>query len=180
MSPLATPLRTRVVATDANVVINFSHIGMLGDLPAMIDMDCVITDEVYDEVIRPAQRKDLDAALEAGTWTRESLTEPDSIALFAALATTMGRGEAASLALAVSRQSYVASDERRVFLREARQRLGEGRIIDTPGLLLLAIRRGTLTVDAADRAKAKLETHRFTMRFDSFAGLIEAPDGRPR
>jgi predicted nucleic acid-binding protein len=93
----------------------------------------------------------------------------------------MGRGEAASLALAVSLgQSYVASDERRVFLREARMRLGEGRIIDTPGLLLLAIRRGTLTLDDADRAKATLETQRFTMRFDSFADLIRAPAGGPR
>jgi predicted nucleic acid-binding protein len=146
-------------------VINFIHIGMLGDLPSMVDLDCVITDEVYDEVIRPAQRKDLEATLEAGTWTRESLTEPDSIALFATLATTMGRGEAASLALAVSRQSYVAWDERRVFLREARQRLGDGRIFDTPGLLLRAIRRGTLSVDDADRAKATLQTQRFTMRF---------------
>jgi predicted nucleic acid-binding protein len=180
MSPSATPPRTRVVVTDANVVINFSHIGMLGDLPAMVDMEFVITDEVYDEVIRPAHRKVLDAALEAGTWSRESLFEPDSIALFATLATTMGRGEAASLALAVSRQSYVASDERRVFLREARQRLGDGRIIDTPGLLLRAIRRGTLTVADADRAKATLETQRFTMRFKSFADLISPPAGGQR
>jgi predicted nucleic acid-binding protein len=178
MSRSATAPRTRVVITDANVVINFIHIGMLGDLPAMVDMDCVITDEVYDEVIRPTQRKILDAALEAGAWNRESLTETDSIALFATLATTMGRGEAASLALAVSRQSYVASDERRVFLREARQRLGEGRIIDTPGLLLLAIRRGTLTVDDAERAKATLETQQFTMRFASFADLISTRDSR--
>ena len=77
MSPSATPPRTRVVVTDANVVINFIHIGMLVDLPAMIDMDCFITDEVYDEVLQPMQRKVLDAALEAGTWGRESLTEPD-------------------------------------------------------------------------------------------------------
>lgn len=180
MSASATPPRTRVVVTDANVVINFIHIGLLGELPAMVDMDCVITDEVYEEVLRPSQREVLDAALETGTWSRESLTEPDSIALFAILAATMGRGEAASLALAVTRGSYVASDERRVFLREARQRLGEGRIIDTPGLLMLAIRRQKLTVDDADRAKATLETHRFTMRFDSFANVIATPGGATR
>ena len=114
----------------------------------------------------------MDAALAAGTWTRESLTEPDAIALFATLATTMGRGEAASLALAVSRRCYVASDERRIFMREARQRLGQGRFINTPGLLVLAIRRGTLTVAEADRAKATLETKRFTMRFKSFAEFV--------
>lgn len=162
----------RVVATDANVVINFIHVGMLGDLPAMADLDFVVTDEVYDEIIRPEQRQIMDAALVAGTWTRQSLTDPDEIAVFATLATTMGRGEAASLALAFSRGCYVASDERRVFLREARRRLGEGRVIDTPGLLVLAIRRGTLTVAQADRAKATLEAQRFTMRFRSFADLI--------
>lgn len=180
MSAAARPSRARVVVTDANVVINLVHIGLLADLPAMVDMDCVVTDEVYEEVLHPSQRKVLDAALDAGTWSRESLTEPDSIALFATLTATMGRGEAASLALAVTRGTYLASDERRVFLREARQRLGDGRIIDTPGLLVLAIRRRTLTVEAADRAKATLEKHRFTMRFDSFADVITAPDGATR
>jgi predicted nucleic acid-binding protein len=179
MSASATPPRTRVIVTDANVVINFVHVGLLGELPAMVDMECCISDEVYDEVLRPAQRTVLDAALGAGMWSRESLTDPGAIELFATLATIMGRGEAASLALAVSRRSYVASDERRVFLREARQRLGEGRVVDTPGLLVMAIRRGTLTVDDADRAKAILETHRFTMRFHSFADLITGPHGGP-
>jgi predicted nucleic acid-binding protein len=164
--------KARVVAADANVVINLIHVGMLGGLPAMVDMEFVVTDEVYGEVQRPEQRQIMDATLAAEIWSRASLTEPDAIALFATLATTMGRGEAASLALAASRSCYVASDERGIFLREVRQRLGEGRIINTPGLLVLAIRRGTLTVTEADRAKATLETKRFTMRFKSFAELV--------
>ena len=173
MSIPATPVRgTRVVVTDANVVINFIHAGMLGDLPAMVNMDFLVTDEVYEEITRAEQRQILDAALAAGTWTRESLVEPESIALFATLAMIMGRGEAASLALAVTRPCLVASDERRVFLREARERLGEGRIVNTPGLLLLAIRRGTLTVADADRTKAVLEARNFRMKFRSFADFV--------
>jgi predicted nucleic acid-binding protein len=173
VSTSAVPAReTRVVVTDANVVINFIHAGMLGDLPAMVNMDFVVTDEVYEEITRPEQRQILDATLAAGTWTRESMIEPDSIALFATLAVIMGRGEAASLALAMTRRCLVASDERRVFLREARARLGEGRIVDTPGLLLLAIRRGTLTIADADRTKALLETRSFKMKFRSFADLL--------
>lgn len=171
--PATPPPKARVVATDANVVINFIHIGMLGDLPAMVDMEFVVTDEVYEEIKRPEQREIVDAALAAGTWIRYSLTEPDEIALFASLATTMGRGEASSLALAASRGCYVASDERRVFVREARRLLGMEKIIDTPGLLVQAIRRGTLMVADADRAKATLESRRFTMRFKSFADLIK-------
>ena len=168
--PPATPAsRTRVVATDANIVINFIHVGMLGALPAMVDMDFVVADEVYEEIRRPEQREVLDAALAARAWVRESLVEPEAIELFAALAVTMGRGEAASLALAVTCRCFVASDERKVFLREARQRLGDGRIVNTAGLLVLAIQRGTLTVADADAAKAVLETRNFRMRFGSFA-----------
>jgi predicted nucleic acid-binding protein len=114
--------------TDANIVINFIHAGMLGDLPGMVDMDFLVVDEVYEEITRPEQRQALDAALTAGAWTRESLIEPQAIEVFADLAVKMGRGEAASLALAVTRGCLVASDERKVFLREASQRLGEGRI----------------------------------------------------
>ena len=170
--PSRRPQERHVLSSPANVVINFIHTGMLGDLPAMVNMDFLVTDEVYEEITRPEQRQILDAALTDGTWTRVSIFEPDSIALFATLAVIMGRGEAASLALAVTRRCLVASDERRVFLREARARLGDGRIIDTPGLLLLAIRRGTLTVADADCAKALLETRSFKMKFKSFSDLL--------
>jgi predicted nucleic acid-binding protein len=138
----------------------------------MVDMDFVVADEVYEEVRRPEQREVLDAALAAGAWTRESLIEPAAIELFADLAMKIGRGEAASLALAVTRGCLVASDERKVFLREARHRLGEGRIVNTPGLLVVAIQRGTLTVAEADAMKAVLETRNFKMKFGSFAEMI--------
>jgi predicted nucleic acid-binding protein len=170
--PTTPVLRTRVVATDANIVINFIHVGMLSDLPAMVGMDFVVTDEVYQEITRAEQRKALDATLAAEAWTRESLTKPEAIELFATLAVTMGRGEAASLALAVTRGCLVGSDERKAFLREARQRLGPGRIVNTPGLLVLGIQRGTLTVADADRAKAVLEGRNFKMPFGSFAELM--------
>ena len=44
-------------------------------------------------------------------------------------------------------------------------------IINTPGILLAAIRAGVLTVAAADEIKTKLEQRRFKMKFDSFASL---------
>ena len=55
----------------------------------------------------------------------------------------------------------------------SRARLGEGRVLNTPGLFLLGIRAGILTVDAADRMKAVLERHRFKMRFSSFRELVD-------
>lgn len=83
-----------------------------------------------------------------------------------------GRGEAACLSMAERRGWLVASDERGRFLRMARKRIGEGRILNTPGLLVLAIRSGVLSVDDADVLKARLETHRFKMKFDSFRDVL--------
>jgi hypothetical protein len=45
-------------------------------------------------------------------------------------------------------------------------------IINTPGILLAAIRAGALTVADADEIKTKPEQRRFKMKFDSFASLI--------
>lgn len=163
---------TSVVVTDANVVINFVHIGLLGDLPRLVNRSFVVTDVVHSEVTWPGQRAALDAALAAGTWKLESLVDIDAIALQASLMPIMEPGEAASLALAATKGYIVASDERRSFLREAHARLGPGRIVDTPGLIVLAIRAGHLTIPEADRLKAVLEGNRFKMRFRSFADLM--------
>ena len=42
-----------------------------------------------------------------------------------------------------------------------------------PGIILHLIKGGVLCVEEADRAKAKLEAHRFKMSFESFRALIE-------
>ncbi|HEV2843795.1 MAG TPA: hypothetical protein VG477_03035, partial [Thermoanaerobaculia bacterium] len=68
--------------------------------------------------------------------------------------------------------ALLASDEKRVFRREAEARLGPGRLLNTPGLLLLAIRRGILTVGEADELKHHLEARQFKMTFGSFRALL--------
>ena len=47
-----------------------------------------------------------------------------------------------------------------------------GRLVTTPGLFVLAIRSGALSIDAADEAKAILEQHRFRMSFKSFRDVL--------
>jgi predicted nucleic acid-binding protein len=84
----------------------------------------------------------------------------------------LGIGEAACLALAECRDWLIASDEKKKFYREAVARLGQHRIINTPGILLKAIRVNILTVEEADNAKTLLEQRRFTMRFASFRELL--------
>jgi len=50
-------------------------------------------------------------------------------------------------------------------------RLGTDRLINTPGLLLLSIRAGLITIEEADAMKALLEQRRFRMKFASFRDL---------
>jgi predicted nucleic acid-binding protein len=84
----------------------------------------------------------------------------------------MGAGEAAALALASHKGWIVASDERKAFRREAISRLGPQRILTTPGIFVLAIRSGLLTIDEADADKGTLETCRFVMNFGSFRDVL--------
>jgi predicted nucleic acid-binding protein len=92
--------------------------------------------------------------------------------VYADLIQILGSGEAACLSLAECRQWLIASDEKKKFRRETLARLGTGRLLNTPGILTLAITSGILTVEDADGAKALLEQHRFTMSFSSFRDVL--------
>lgn len=128
-------------------------------------------EEVVAEVLNPEQEEVLSEALGAGILIQESITETAELELFAGFTSSLGKGESACLAMAQQRGWLVASDEGGAFRREAEARLGTGRIINTPGLLLMAIRASILSVEQADEAKEILERHRFRMRFRSFREL---------
>jgi predicted nucleic acid-binding protein len=138
----------------------------------------VVTPDVLAEIVQPHQKRQVETALVTGILRLEVLSGPDALALFADLRRVMGAGEAASLALAVHRGWAVASDEKTAFRREASARLGQGRILTTPGLYVVAIRSGLLSVDEADADKARLDACRFKMGFASFAEVI-SPESRP-
>ena len=61
---------------------------------------------------------------------------------------------------------------KRRFRREVLASLGPGRLVTTPGLFVLAIRAGVISVEQADHAKAVLEGNRFRMGFKSFREVI--------
>jgi hypothetical protein len=67
----------------------------------------------------------------------------------------------------------VACDEGGRFRREARARVGGDRLLNTPGILLLAIRSGLLTVEQADGIKDVLAQRRYKMAFGSFRELLD-------
>ena len=163
----------RVVVTDANILINLIHAGHLSLLGKLPGFSFVVPDEVVAEVSDPEQEQALSKALGEGILIQESITEIAELALYAAFTSSLGKGESACLAMAQQRGWLVASDEGGAFRREANAMLGAGRIINTPGLFLIAIRAGVITVAQADQAKAVLERHRFRVKFESFRDLLE-------
>lgn len=169
MNPTGT---TSIVITDTSILINLSHTGHLALLGRVFGLRFVVPDEVVAEVTEPEQLRTLEAAIADGSLRREAITSPDELAVFAELSQILGSGESACLAIASSRGWLVACDERRVFLREARSRLGDGRILNTPGLYVLWIRAGVLSVEEADAAKVILDSNRFKMMFSSFREVI--------
>ena len=166
---------TRVVVTDANVLINLMHAGRLDLLGALTAFEFVVPDHVVAEITVPVQRQALEIALTTGALIKQSITDPRELAAYAELRRIMGSGEAACLAMAEARGWLIASDEKRRFRREAIARLGEGRLVTTAGLFVIAIRAGAIPVEEADRAKEILERHRFRMAFRSFRELLAPP-----
>ena len=157
---------------DANVLLNFALVDRLDLLGALSDLEFQIPEEVLAEILSERERFLVERSLRAGHLGEASFSQVSELALFAELLQVMGMGEAACLSLAVHRKALVASDEKRVFRREAEARLGPGRILNTPGLLLLGIRRGLLTIQEADELKHHLESKRFRMNFGSFRDLL--------
>ena len=157
-----------VVVTDANVLINFCHIGRLPLLGELTPYRFVVPAEVVNEITAPAQKADVARALVQGVLAETVIDSVEALALFGTLRDLMGRGEAACLALAATEGWMIASDEKRRFRREAIARIGEERIAGTASLLRHAIKIGRLTVAEADGFKVVLESKRFTMPFASF------------
>lgn len=100
------------------------------------------------------------------------LDQPSELSAFVKFNGTLGKGESACLALAKMRGWAIAADESKD-PKWKKVITGTGfAILNTPGIVLAAIRAGALTVAEADEIKANLETRRFKMTFDSFGSLV--------
>lgn len=172
---------SRVVATDTSVLINLIHVGRLDILESLAPWTFVVPERVEQEITRHDQARLLVEAVERGFIQRVTITEPPELGRYVELlGARIGKGEASCLAMALERGWTVASDERGRFLHLAQQQLGDGRLVNTPGLLLLAIRRGVLSIDDADRIKMVLEARRFRRPSGLFAILLRAVEWQRR
>lgn len=154
------------------MLINFLHAARLDLLCEHSGYRIVVTEHVRSEIRDPMYSAIVETAIKHGAITEVTITDPAELTIFAALNAVLGRGESASIAVAQVRGWSIATDERRRALREIEQRLGPGRLLTTPGVLLACIRAGVLSVADADAIKAVLERNRFVMRFRSFADLL--------
>ena len=160
------------VALDASVLINFlilNRLGILSDLPGY---RFVVLDAVEQGVRRPQQQLTLTRAFEQGLVDHVADANPEELEVFADHRRVMGLGEAACLAAAEVRGWMLASDERRLFRTIARERIGEGRILTTPAILVSAVKAGVTAVEELREAKEELERNRFRAPLEAFDGLV--------
>lgn len=162
----------RIVVTDSNVLINLIQADILHIMERLSGYEFVVLGEVVTEISAPEQAEALERAFERQHLRRIVLSDVAALSVFADLTRSLGKGEAASLAAAATFSWSIACDEKRAFLREARKRLGEGRILTTPDLLVLAIQSGLLTLEEADVIKSRLESKKFRTGFPSFRELM--------
>ena len=160
------------VVVDTSVLINFAILDRLELLGALRRLRFVVPGEVLAEVTNSEQSRRVGYALDIGVLREVATNDPLVLDWFARLRRQMGLGEAACLALAIVRGWLFACDEKRVVQSEARKLLGPDRLLNTPGLCLLAIRASYWTVTEADEAKALLERSHYRMSFGSFAELL--------
>ena len=162
------------VITDANILINFLKIGRVDILQQLRIYTFHLPEEVYAEITYPAQRRVLDRALKNGWLQKIVITDQNELRSYAQYRRQMGDGEAACLAIAICRKWIMACDEqkKKLIYRTIQQHLGTGYLLNTPGILIEAIREGMLTVSQADAIKNTLARNRFVMPFASFQNFI--------
>lgn len=161
-----------VVVTDANIIINLLHVNRIEFLRNLPPYSFVVPEHVIAEICDAQQSAALTIAIANGIVAEVKLTDASELSLYADLLRILGSGEAACLALAETRGWFLASDEKKVFLREASKRIGRGRILNTAGIFVKAIRLGLLSIDEADHDKRILEERRFIMKFNSFRDVL--------
>lgn len=164
----------RVVAADTCFLFHLHQVGRLSVLGQLDGFCFVIPGEVHEEFVRPESKALVAEALKEGWITLDSIEGVDELLLRKELiALKIGKGEAACLTLAVSRGwSVVSDDEERRFIREAESRIGPERIISSPDVVLMAVRRGLIPVEEADRFPAVWEANNYAVDFASFSEML--------
>ena len=129
------------VCTDACVLINLAHVSRLDLLGQIRDIHFHVPQEVLNEVSEPGQMRKVETAIESGALIAFKIVAVEELESVAAYVEEFGRGESACLAAAIHRHWAIATDETKD-RRLTREIAAKGiKIINTPGILLKAIRQ---------------------------------------
>lgn len=161
-----------VVLLDACLLINLFYAERSDLLAELTGYDFRVTSLVIDEIRDPKQKADLETLLEKGTLRFEPVTHREVILETEKLAKILGRGEASCLALAWKTGWAAGTDDGKA------RRLNEKakkpvHLLTTPDLIVMAIKKGLLTTEEADKIKERLEGNRFLMAFESFRDFAD-------
>jgi predicted nucleic acid-binding protein len=159
------------VATDTCILVNFLCIGRLDLLGSLHPYRFFIPPEVKGEIEDPDQLDAIEEAIHRG-WLHETRLEgPTELEIYANATERLGSGESACIALVQSRNWVLATDDSKG-VKWSRVISAGFQVLNTPGVILLGIRRGLLTIEEADELKATLEQHRFRITFASFREVL--------
>jgi len=154
----------RDVATDTSLLLNFLRIDQMDILGALPGFRFRILNHVVDEVTQEPHATRLRAALDQGYVFEFELTDLTAIADYNALSGVLGDGEAATIAAAAHEQWVVGMDEKARAKREAIVRVGEQNLINTPGVLVHAVRVGLLALEEAEQIRLELAAQSYAIK----------------
>jgi predicted nucleic acid-binding protein len=154
----------RDVATDTSLLLNFLRIDRADILRLLPGFRFRILNHVVNEVTQEPHATRLGIALEQAHVVEFELTDLDAIADYDALRATLGDGEAATIAAAARLGWVVGMDEKGRAKREAVARVGEQNLLNTPGILIHAVRVGLMALDEAEQIRLDLAAHSYQIK----------------
>lgn len=152
------------VVTDTSLLLNFLLIDRSDILGALPGFRFDILNHVVNEVKREPHRSRLQTALSQGDVVEFELTDLEAIADYDALRLHLGDGEAATIAAAGHLQWVVGMDEKGRAKKEAIARVGENKLLNTPGILVHTVRTGLLKLDEAEQIRLELAAHSYQIK----------------
>jgi predicted nucleic acid-binding protein len=158
------PARNEDAATDTSLLLNFLRLDRFDILARLPGFRFLVLNHVIAEVTAPDQADRLSQALANGAIVEFELTDLDAILDYDELRRVLGDGEAATIAAAAAKGLVLAMDEKGRARREAEARVGSGRLLNTPGVLVHAVRQGTLTLAEAEQVRLDLVGESFVIK----------------
>jgi predicted nucleic acid-binding protein len=158
------PGRDEDVATDTSLLLNFLRLDRIDIFAQLPGFRFLVLNHVIAEVTDAEQAERLAQALANGAIVEFELMDLDAILVYDELRRVLGDGEAATIAAAAAKGLVLAMDEKGRARREAEARVGSGRLLNTPGVLVHAVRQGTLTLAEAEQVRLDLVSERFAIK----------------